>query len=80
MKVLVTGIGGKLGRLVAQELVREGHEVVGIDRRPWGDAPEGVKMYQADVRKRPAEDVFREEKPEAVIHMATVTHLTKRSA
>jgi UDP-glucose 4-epimerase len=79
MKVLVTGISGKIGRLVALELVSEGHEVIGIDRRPWPDAPEGVRVFETDIRKRPAEDVFRTQRPEAVIHMATVTHLVERS-
>lgn len=76
MKVLITGISGPLGRMVATKLLAEGHQVIGIDRRPWPDAPKKIKMFRADIRKRPAEDVFRTRKPEAVIHMATVTHLT----
>lgn len=79
MKVLVTGISGALGRVVAKKLAERGHEVVGIDVRPWYHPPEGVKVIQADIRKRPAEDVFRTQRPEALIHMATVTHLTHRS-
>ncbi len=79
MKVLVTGISGKLGRLVGKRLVEAGHRVIGVDRRPWAHAPEGIAMHQTDIRKRPAEDVFRTERPEAVIHMATVTHLTNQS-
>lgn len=80
MKVLVTGIAGKLGRLVGRHLAGLGHEVLGVDRRAWPEAPEGIRMYQADIRKRPAEDVFRTERPEVVLHMATVTHLIQRSA
>ncbi|MGB5812614.1 MAG: NAD-dependent epimerase/dehydratase family protein [Polyangiales bacterium] len=79
MRVLVTGVAGTLGRLVAQRLVAEGHEVIGIDRRPWPDAPDGVEMFQYDIRKRPAEDVFRSRRPQAAIHMATVTHLVHKS-
>jgi len=79
MKVLVTGVSGKIGRLVAEELVRQEHEVVGIDRRTWPEAPAGVRVFETDIRKRPAEDVFRTERPQAVIHMATVTHLVERS-
>jgi UDP-glucose 4-epimerase len=79
MKVLVTGISGKLGRLVGKRLVEAGHRVIGVDRRPWAHAPDGLVMHQADIRKRPAEDVFRSERPEAVVHMATVTHLTNQS-
>lgn len=79
MKVLVTGIAGKLGRLTANELLQDRHEVIGIDRRAWPDAPEAVQLFQADIRKRPAEDVFRVHRPDAAIHMATVTHLVHRS-
>lgn len=79
MKVLVTGISGKLGRMVARRLVEQGHTVRGIDRRPWANAPEGLEVVQTDIRKRPAEDVFRTFQPDAVIHLATVTHLTNKS-
>lgn len=79
MRVLITGVTGTLGRLVATRLVARGHDVIGIDRRPWVDAPEGVEMFQYDIRKRPAEDVFRSRRPDAAIHMATVTHLVHKS-
>ncbi len=79
MKVLITGIAGKVARLVAQELLATGHEVIGIDRRPWEGAPPEVQQHQVDIRKRAAEDVFRKHRPDGVIHMATVTHLTEQS-
>ncbi len=75
MKVVVTGVSGRLGRLIAEQLVVQGHTVLGIDRRPWGGAPDGVEVIEADLRKRAAEDVFRTERPDALVHMATVTHL-----
>ncbi len=76
--VLITGVSGKLGRMVARGVAARGYRVIGIDRRPWPDPPDGVEMVPADIRKRNAEDVFRRAKPDAVIHMATVTHLTTR--
>ena len=79
MRVLVTGIAGKIGRLVGARLIEEGHEVAGVDRRPWPDAPDGVTMHHVDIRKRGAEEVFRSFQPEGVIHMGTVTHLAQRS-
>lgn len=79
MKVLVPGISGTIARLVAAELHRRGHEVWGIDARPWPSAPDGVKVHVMDIRKRAAEDVFRRMRPDAVVHMATVTHLRERS-
>jgi UDP-glucose 4-epimerase len=74
VKVLITGIAGAHAQLVALRLVDGGHEVLGIDVRPWQAAPRGVKIFQTDVRKRPAADVFRVHRPDVVIHMATVTH------
>ena len=79
MKVLVTGIAGKVGQLVAARLLAGGHTVIGIDRRDWSDAPPGVELHRVDIRKRAAEDVFRHARPDALVHMATVTHLTVRS-
>ncbi|MGF1511148.1 MAG: NAD-dependent epimerase/dehydratase family protein [Myxococcota bacterium] len=75
MRVLIAGISSVVGRHLTRMLVQEQHEVVGIDRRPWTDPPPGVKVHPHDIRKRPAEDVFRKFRPHAVVHMATVTHL-----
>ncbi len=79
MRVLIPGISGVLGQRVAKRLLAKGHEVIGIDRRPWKDAPAGIELHDVDIRKRAAEDVFRKRRPEAVIHMATVTHLVERT-
>jgi UDP-glucose 4-epimerase len=79
MKVLIPGITGRLARSVATKLHDAGHQVLGIDRRPWPKAPKDIEVFQIDIRKRAAEEVFRKHRPEAVIHMATVTHLTVRN-
>jgi UDP-glucose 4-epimerase len=79
MKVLVPGIAGRLGAMLAESLVQSGHDVIGIDRRPMRNPPEGVEVHELDIRKRAAEDVFRRVRPHAVIHMATVTHLVVQS-
>lgn len=79
MKILITGISGAMARQLARALHAQGHTVVGIDRRPWPDAPEGITVHRVDVRKRPAEEVFRTERPQAVFHMATVTYFSARA-
>lgn len=62
MKVLVTGVKGQLGYDVVNELVKRGHEAVGVD-------VEEMDITDADkVRK-----VILEENPEAVIHCAAYT-------
>ncbi|MGD0678013.1 MAG: NAD-dependent epimerase/dehydratase family protein [Polyangiaceae bacterium] len=73
MRLLIPGASGAIARKVAVYLQSEGHDVIGIDRRPWADAP--IEFHQVDVRKRAAEDVFRKFRPQVVVHMATVTSL-----
>ena len=79
MIVLITGISSPLGRMLALRLRESHHEVIGVDRRAWADAPADVEMHEVDVRKRAAEDVFRKRRPDAVVHMATVTHLVAQT-
>ena len=75
MKVLIPGLSGGIARRVAMRLLLDGHEVAGIDARRWHDAPREIEQHNLDVRKRGAEEVFRRMRPDAVIHLATVTAL-----
>ncbi len=75
MRVLIPGIAGAIARQVARRLAEQGHEVVGLDVRPWPDAPRGIEVHAADLRKRAAEELFRRHRPQAVVHMATVSGL-----
>ncbi|MCK8502463.1 MULTISPECIES: SDR family oxidoreductase [Myxococcus] len=77
MRVLIPGISGGIARKLALRLKRAGHEVAGVDIRPWDTAQEAdIQVFRGDVRKRVAEDVFRRWRPDAVVHMATVTAFT----
>src|SRR5215831_9304890 len=66
--VVVTGISGNLGRTLAK-LLHTKHRIIGIDRRPFLGRPKDVQMYELDLRKRKAEDVFRTNEVSSVIHM-----------
>ena len=79
MKILIPGVSTAIARLLAIRLRDRGHQVIGIDRRPWPDAPAGIEVHGIDVRKRGAEDVFRKTLPEVVVHMATVAHFAAAS-
>jgi UDP-glucose 4-epimerase len=79
VRVLIPGISGRIGRMVAIQLAGEGHEVIGIDRRPWPHAPAGIELFEVDIRKRAAEDIVRKRRPQAIIHLATVTHLVTQT-
>ena len=73
MKVLIVGVSSAIAKLVVEQLLLAGHVVEGIDRRGWDKAP--IEVHALDIRKRAAEDVFRKLRPEAVVHMGTVTSL-----
>ncbi len=79
MKVLITGVAGGIAQKLAMELVTRGHQVVGIDVRPWRESPSAIEMHRTDLRKRAAEEVFRKSRPQAVVHMATVSQLVASS-
>ena len=75
MRIVIPGIAGLLARKVATRLVQEGHQLIGIDPRGWPGAPKEIELHAVDIRKRGAEEVFRKKRPQAVIHMATVSAL-----
>jgi len=72
-KVLITGIAGGQGRLLARRLA-ENYEVCGVDRVEWEAAPRGIRVHTVDLRKKKFEDVIRTEMPTAIIHMGFVRH------
>ncbi len=73
--VLITGISGALGKKVALLLRGEGHQIIGVDSRPWPDKPKDIEVLAVDLRKRAGEDLFRQKRPSTVIHLATVSYL-----
>lgn len=55
MKVAVTGVAGFIGSNLADRLLAEGHEVVGIDNLSYGvleQVPQGADFRKADIRDR----------------------------
>jgi UDP-glucose 4-epimerase len=77
-RIVMTGLAGRLGRLVARRLHRLGeYEVVGIDRRPIADLPKDIQHLQVDLRSRRARDVFRAGPVDAFIHLGLMHDLRK---
>ena len=75
---LITGMAGGLAKLVAERLVGRGDEVVGVDYRPvppLAGALAGVKVYQANYNKTIIEDVFKQHRFDAVLHLGRVGNL-----
>ncbi|MCA9523580.1 MAG: SDR family oxidoreductase [Myxococcales bacterium] len=77
-KILITGISGKLGQLLAARLHRDS-EIIGIDRRPFRRRPKDVDHNQIDIRRKKAEDIFRTQSIAAVFHMGIIHDPRKNS-
>jgi len=75
--VLVTGICGRLGKLLARELHRS-DQVVGVDRRGFPDRPKDIVHHQLDMRRKKMKDIFRGRNIRAVVHLG-VLHDPRRS-
>jgi UDP-glucose 4-epimerase len=69
--ILITGICGRLGKLLTRELHRVSR-VVGVDRRPFPDAPRDVVHHRIDVRRKKTKDVFRQHRVRAVVHLGVL--------
>ena len=62
MKVMVTGVKGQLGYDVVNELIKRGHEVIGVD------------IEQLDITHQPSvESMIKDIRPDAVVHCAAWT-------
>ncbi|MBN1946263.1 MAG: SDR family oxidoreductase [Bradymonadales bacterium] len=75
-KLVITGISGRMGRLLARRLHKE-YEIIGIDRRGSRYLPKNVTVYQMDIRRKACEDIFRKGGIGAVIHLNIVHDLRK---
>jgi len=72
-KVVVTGISGRLGRVVARHLHHDPRYIlIGLDRRPFYGKPRDVEHHQVDLRSKKARDVFRAGDVDALVHLGVM--------
>tara|TARA_R110001592_G_scaffold87117_4_gene257238 strand:- start:7538 stop:8521 length:984 start_codon:yes stop_codon:yes gene_type:complete len=73
MKVLITGVAGLLGSRLADYLISEGVDVIGIDNLSGGyidNVHPEVNFYNLDLQNKSLNSIFKEHKPEYVYHFA----------
>ncbi|MFT9487188.1 MAG: NAD-dependent epimerase/dehydratase family protein [Tepidibacillus sp.] len=73
MKVLVTGGAGFVGSHIVDLLIEQQHEVSIVDNLTSGKKENlnpKARFYQVDIRSDEIEQVFEQEKPEIVYHLA----------
>ncbi|HEV2012432.1 MAG TPA: NAD-dependent epimerase/dehydratase family protein [Candidatus Dormibacteraeota bacterium] len=71
--MLLTGGAGFIGSHLGDRLLSDGHEVVIVDDLSAGhveQVPARARFYQMDLRSPWLDELFRIERPEAVVHVA----------
>lgn len=68
MKIAITGATGFIGRALVDELLRQGHELVVLARRPSLKAPVGLATEHYDALEAPRPGVLRG--CDALVHLA----------
>jgi len=79
-KILITGGAGFIGSHLVDELISKKHKVIIVDDLSTGQREnlnKQAKFYKLDIQSPKLEDIFKKEKPEAVMHLAAQMNVRK---
>lgn len=77
MKIAITGVAGFVGSNLTEQLLAEGHEVVGLDNFSFGK-PENIKVFAANKQFTFHERDLRDENALKDIHAEVLVHLASQ--
>lgn len=77
-RVLITGAAGAVGSALLAELTASNDEIIATDLRAPKTLADGIRFVALDVRKGDPERVIAAEKPDVVIHLASIVSPTTR--
>lgn len=80
MKIVVTGGAGFIGSHVVDALIDQGSQVAVVDNLSTGferNINRQAKFYRLDINSSELKNVFEREKPQAVVHLAAQTVVTR---
>lgn len=84
-KVLITGAAGFIGSHFVKVALEKGYDILALDKLTYAgdlrrleDVIKHIKFFQVDITDRESlEKVFREEKPDMVVHFAAESHVDR---
>lgn len=75
-RILITGISGAMGQLIAHQL-KNSFELIGIDKRPFPKKPSNMELLPIDLRRKSAFQALKKSAPQVIIHMGVIRNPLK---
>ena len=75
-RVLITGVSGAFGQLVAERLM-DTCEVIGVDKRKLPKSLAKIEQLPLDLRRKSAFSTLKKRAPEAIIHIGVIRNPLK---
>jgi GDPmannose 4,6-dehydratase len=78
-RVLITGVRGQIASFLAEQLLAEGHEVVGLTRSPDDALPDGIERARGSLEPGAGIEALVRENGAltAIVHLASLTSMAR---